>query len=332
MMKKPIFLPFLFFLLSCQIQNQNKIITVTGEINAKDIGITLEHEHVLVDFIGAEKVSADRYNQDTAFHQILPYLNELEEHGVKTFVECTPSYLGKDVTLLKRLSEETGLNIITNTGFYGAFDNKFIPQHVLGMSAEMIAQFWIAEFEQGIDGTGIKPGFIKIAVDRKPLSEFHASLARAAALAHKETGLTIMSHTGPAVGAFQQLEILSEEGVSPEAFIWTHASDEEDWMKLVEAAQMGCWISLDKYGWSEEALKGETLAYLKEQNVLDKVLISHDAGWYEPGKPERKFKSYTPIFKTLIPNLKEKGFTEEDINLLLVENPAKAFTVKKRLQ
>ncbi len=330
-MYKLIFLPFFILLISCQSQFQNKIITVTGEIEAEELGITLEHEHVLVDFIGAEEVSSDRYHKDSAFHQILPYLNEIKKYGVKSFVECTPSYLGRDVKLLKRLSEKTGLNILINTGFYGAFNNKFIPSHVLKMQANDIARFWIAEFEQGIEGTGIKPGFIKIAVDRKPLSEFHATLARAAAITHKATGLTIMSHTGPAIGAFQQLEILKEEGVSPEAFIWTHANNEKDWSKLVEAAQMGCWVSLDNYGWDKEALKGKVLLYLKEQNVLNKILISHDAGWFDPSKPDQEFKAYTPIFKTLIPNLKEKGFTDKDIEQLLIENPAKAFTVKKRL-
>ncbi len=330
-MNKLIFLPFFIFIFSCQSTIENKIVTVNGEIDASEMGITLEHEHVLVNFIGADSVHLKPHSPEEAFQKILPHLLEIKKHGVKTFVECTPNYLGRDVSLLKKLSDETGINILTNTGFYGAFNNKFIPEHVLKMPAEDIARFWIAEWEQGIEGTGIKPGFIKIAVNRKPLSEFHATLARAAALTHKETGLTIMSHTGPATGAFQQLEILKEEGVSPEAFIWTHASNEKDWAKLVKAAKMGCWISLDKYGWDKKELEGESLVFLKNENVLDKILISHDAGWYDPNKPEKKYKPYTNIFQTLIPNLKAKGFSEEDIEQLLVKNPAKAFTVKKRL-
>ncbi|MGQ8338320.1 phosphotriesterase family protein [Sunxiuqinia sp. A32] len=330
-MRKFIWGLIVIFFTSCVSNTQNKIITVDGEIDSSEMGITLEHEHVLVDFIGADSITPGRYDSEDAFQKILPYLMEVKAHGVKTLVECTPNYLGRDVKLLQKLSSESGINILTNTGFYGAQNNKFIPKHVLEMPAEDIAQFWIAEYEQGIEGTGIKPGFIKMAVDRKPLSEFHATLAKAAAIAHKATGLTIMSHTGPALGAFQQLEILKGEGVSPEAFIWTHASNEEDWSKLVEAAKMGCWVSLDKYGWSEEALKGETLAYLKEQGVLNKILISHDAGWVDPVKPDREYKGYTLIFEKLIPNLKSKGFTDGDIEMLLVSNPANAFTVKTRL-
>ena len=330
-MRKIILLPFIFWLAACSNNPTGKIITVNGVISPEKMGTTLGHEHVMVDFSGAADYHPELYNRQEAFDRILPELEKLKAFGVQTFVECTPNFLGRDVLLLQKLADATGINFITNTGFYGAQDNKFIPAHVLDMPAEAIAEFYIAEFEQGIEGSGIKPGFIKTAVDRKPLSEFHAKLARAAALAHKATGLTIMSHTGPAVGAFQQLEILKQEGVSPEAFIWTHASNEKDWNNLVKAAKMGAWVSLDKYGWDEEYLQGEVLVWLKEQGVLNKILISHDAGWYEPTNPDHEIKGFTLIFQQLLPNLKEKGFTDDDIAQLLVKNPAKAFTVSKRL-
>ncbi len=330
-MQKLIVLPFLVLLLACSNSPEGKIITVNGPISPEKLGTTLEHEHILVDFSGAENYHPENYNQQEAFDRILPELKKLKEYGVESFVECTPNFVGRDVVLLKKIADATGLNILTNTGFYGAQNNKFIPKHVLDMTAEAIAEFYTAEFKQGIEGTGIRPGFIKTAVDRKPLSDFHAKLARAAAIAHKATGLTIMSHTGPALPAFQQLDILKEEGVSPEAFIWTHASNEKDWENLVKVAHMGAWISLDKYGWDEDYLKGEILVYLKEQGVLDKILISHDAGWYEPSQPAKAIQPYTPIFETLIPNLKANGFTAAEVDLLLVKNPAKAFTVSKRL-
>lgn len=319
-------------LLSCSEDSnpEGKIITVNGLISPDKLGKTLEHEHVLVDFSGAENYHPEDYKQQEAYERILPELLKIKAYGVNSFVECTPHYVGRDVRLLKRLADSTDMHILTNTGFYGAQDNKFIPENVLEMPAEAIAEFYIAEFNQGIEGTGIKPGFIKTAVNRKPLSTFHATLVRAAAIAHKATGLTIMSHTGPAIAAFGELEILQEEGVSPKAFIWTHASDEKDWENLVKAAKMGAWISLDKYGWNKDDLEGNVLVYLKDQGVLDKILISHDAGWYEPTNPDKRFTPYTAIFQTLIPNLKTKGFSDEDIDQLLVKNPANAFTVNKR--
>ncbi len=329
-MNKVLTLLLAAFCLSCSSDPTGKVITVSGPVYPDQLGTTLAHEHVLVDFSGAANYAPENYNQQEAYDRILPELLKLKAHGVQTLVECTPNYVGRDVLLLKQLTDESGINLMTNTGFYGAQNNKFIPAHVIDMSAEAIATFFIAEFEQGIEGSGIKPGFIKIAVNRKPLSQFHAKLVRASAIAHKATGLTIMSHTGPATPAFQQLEILREEGVSPAAFIWTHASDEKDRSKLVEAARLGTWISIDKLGWDPSLFNGELLLYLKNEGVLDKILISHDAGWYDPNKPEHPFKSYNAIFETLTPNLKVKGFNTADIEQLLVKNPAHAFTIEKR--
>jgi phosphotriesterase-related protein len=318
---------------SCTSQPNGKIITVTGEISATQMGRTLEHEHILTDYFRKEDNQPETYDPDSAMAAVIPELEKIKAFGVRTVVECTPAYVGRDVKFLKMVSEKTGIQILTNTGYYGAANNRFLPSEVMLKTAGELARIWINEFEKGIEETGVRPGFIKIGVDRKALSEFHATLVRAAALTHKATGLTIAAHSGPAIAAFQELEILKEEGVSPEAFIWTHATDEKDSTKLVQAAKMGAWISADKYGWDEKLTESypRLLKMMKEEGVLNRVLVSHDAGWYDPGQPEQPFKPYTPIFEELIPNLKEMGFTANDIDQLLIKNPAEAFTVRKRL-
>ena len=175
----------------------------------------------------------------------LPFLLEAKEKGVKTFFECTPAYLGRDPLLLKELSEKTDINIVTNTGYYGAVNNKFIPEHAFNDTPEEIARIWIDEFNNGIDGTDILPGFIKIGVERNEiLSPIHTKIIKAAAIAHKATGLTIVSHTGNDGPAFAQLEILKDEGIAPEAFVWTHAQN-GTFNGYIKAAKQGCWISID---------------------------------------------------------------------------------------
>lgn len=320
------------FLTACH-QSNDEIITVSGAIRPDQLGICLEHEHVLVDFQRSNGYQADSYSREEALAIILPELEKLKAFGVKSVAECTPAYLGRDVLLLKELSQRSGLHILTNTGLYGAQNNRFIPQEILLVTADSIAKIWINEFEHGINGTEIRPGFIKIAVDRKPLSEFHARLTRAAALTHKATGLTIMSHSGPAIAALAQLDILKEEGVSPEAFIWVHASDEQNVNLLLKAAKEGCWISLDKYGWDEKWKTGypDLIVRFKQEGLLDKILISQDAGFFDPGNPEQIYRPYTPLFEELLPALKVRGLTDADIRQVLVANPAKAFTVKRRL-
>ncbi|MCB0840845.1 MAG: phosphotriesterase, partial [Bacteroidetes bacterium] len=268
----------------------------------------------------------------------IPFLEEVKTKGVTTILECTPNYLGRNPNLLQRLSEVTGIQFLTNTGYYGAVDNKYLPQKAFDLSAEEISAIWTKEYQEGLDGTGIKPGFIKISVNSDSiLSNVHKKLVKAAALTHLRTGLTIVGHTGPEKPAMAQVKVLAENGVSPEAFVWTHAQGGT--MKShIELAKMGVWVSLDGMGWmapdSTQDPNANTLEkYLdmienfKENKLLHKLLISHDAGWYthDPEDGQQRFKPYTSIFDRVIPGLKERGFTEMDIEQLLVKNPQRAY-------
>lgn len=318
----------ILFFLSCSPQPQQpEIQTVTGRVYPQPGEIWLSHEHILVDFIGADSIESEKWNHDSVIRTMIPYLDELKQYGVKYFVETTPAYLGRDVSLLKKVAEKTGLNIITNTGFYGAQKNKFIPAFALEKTPKELADIWIKEFENGIDGTGIKPGLMKISVDAADtLHPMHVKLVKAAALTHLKTGLIIASHTGEAKGLWPQLRILKEEGVSPEAFIWIHAQNEKDSANYLKAAKEGCWISLDGLGWETDK-HVQKLVFAREKGILNKILISHDAGWYDPQKQVQTIQPYANIFTRLIPALQSKGFSKEEINLLLSENPAKAFSI-----
>ena len=108
-------------------KSATRVMTVRGAIPAKQLGRTLIHEHVLVDFIGADKIAPGRYDPDEIFRTALPFLTKLKAAGGDTLVECTPAYLGRDAGLLRRLSEASGLHIVTNTGFYGAAKDKYVP-------------------------------------------------------------------------------------------------------------------------------------------------------------------------------------------------------------
>lgn len=300
--------------------------SVTGTFSIDSLGLTLIHEHILVDFIGADSISQDRWNRDSVVAKVLPYLLEVKKYGVKTILDCTPSFLGKDPLLLKELSEKSGIRILTNTGYYGAVDGKHLPDYAFTESAGQLADRWIAEFENGIEGTGIKPGFIKISVNEADtLREVDRKLVQAAGITHQKTGLQISSHTGTWNTAIQEVEILGEMGVDPSAFVWVHAQAEQDFQNYVKAAEMGVWISLDGIGWSIEEYV-ERLVFAKEKGLLNQVLISHDAGWYDPGKPGGgEFQPYTNIFEMLIPALNQRGFTDQDWDLLLAKNPRIAF-------
>ena len=317
--------------ISLSAKKPSEIMTVKGPLAAKQLGKTLVHEHFLVDFIGADKINPSRWKREAVVERVLPLLFEAKAAGIKSIFDCTPAFLGRDPLLLSMLAEQSGLNIITNTGYYGAVQNKYLPSWAFTESAEQLAARWIKEFESGMDGTAIRPGFIKIGVDApSPLSQIHRKLVNAAALTHLKTGLTICSHTGPGAPALEELEILKEHGLHPQAFVWVHAQAEQNKALHLTAARQGAWVSLDGMGWGDHENYVDSLVRLKSNGLLHRVLISHDAGWYKPDEPDAPINGYTAITDKVLPLLAQRGFTAKEIDQLLIENPATAMRIQVR--
>lgn len=304
--------------------------TVTGPVPPEDLGVVLTHEHILVDFIGADKLSRDRYDPDEVFRTALPHLRQVRDRGCRTLVECTPMFLGRDPVLLRRLSEASGVLLITNTGMYKA---PYLPTYAFERSAGDLAASWTAEAQRGIEDTGIRPGLIKIAVNPEAeLVPIQKKIVRAAALTHLRTGLSIAAHTGPGPG-LEVLDVLKSEGVAPGAYIWVHAQSNSDQSKCLEAARRGAWLSYDGF----PATRGEPPPKIElhvrtalDAGLADRLLISHDAGWYHVGEPGGgTYRPYDAIFTHFLPALKKDYPGIE--KTLLVDNPRRALTpgVKK---
>jgi len=303
--------------------------TATGPVPPDDLGVVLSHEHVMVDFIGADRVSRDRYDPDEVFGAALPHLRQVRDLGCRTLVECTPMFLGRDPALLRRLSEASGLLLVTNTGMYKA---PYLPAYALEQSAEDLAAAWIAEAKDGIDGTGIRPGLIKIAVNPDAeLVPIQKKIVRAAALTHLQTGLPIAAHTGSGPG-LEVLDVLKTEGVAPGVFIWVHAQSNPDQSKCLEAARRGAWLSYDGF----PATRGDEPPKIElhvraalDAGLSDRLLISHDAGWYHVGEAGGgTFRPYDAIFTHFLPALKKDHPGIE--KTLLVDNPRQALTPEVR--
>jgi phosphotriesterase-related protein len=308
-----------------------KIITVNGPIDPGELGTTLPHEHVLVDFIGAEQVGKDRYDADDAFQRVLPYLQEVRELGCDTLIECTPAYIGRDAELCRRLADASGVKLLTNTGYYGAAGDKFVPPYAYNESAEDLAARWTLEWENGIGETGIYPGFIKIGVDDGPLSDIDAKIVNAGALAHKQTGLLVACHTGNGAAALEELDIFEKHGVHGSALIWVHAQNEKNTDIHLEAAERGMWVEFDgvRPGRIQEMLNFVNV--LRDAGYLDQVLLSHDAGWYSVGEENGgDFRDYNLLFTEFIPALEDAGYARAEIEKMIIDNPRQAFSIEVR--
>ncbi len=309
-----------------------QVMTVRGPIPLRRLGRTLVHEHVLVDFIGADQIGPGRYDPEEAFSTILPQLQELKAAGCETLVECTPAFLGRDPELLLRLSAASGLNIITNTGLYGAAKNKYTPRFAYSETAEQLAARWVKEFEDGIPPDGIRPGIIKIGVNSGLLSEIDAKLVVAAAITHQRTGLTIASHTGDGTAALAEITLITEQRVHPSAFIWVHAQNEPDPRVHRHAAELGAWVEFDGIGPTSIEQHVDLVLAMKRAGYLGRVLISQDAGWYHVGEPGGgNYRGYATLFTDFLPALRKARLTENEIRTLIVDNPQRMLSLRRSI-
>jgi phosphotriesterase-related protein len=307
------------------------VMTVNGPIDPGAMGLTLPHEHLMVDFIGAEGVGPARYDADEVARVAMPHLERAKAQGIRTIVECTPAYLARDPALLKRLAGATGLNLLTPTGYYGANGGKHLPAHARAETADDLAGRWLVEWREGIDGTGIRPGFIKLGADAGPLPEVHRKLVRAAAITHLASGLTIATHSGDGEAALEAMDVLRAGGVGPSAFVWVHANNEPDAALHAKAAEAGAWVEFDGIGPDSIEKHVGLVRAMKAAGHLGRVLLSHDAGWYHVGEPGGgTFRPFDTLMAAFVPALAAAGFSEAEVGRLTVDNPREAFTVRVR--
>ncbi|HVX66622.1 MAG TPA: hypothetical protein VHA11_08475 [Bryobacteraceae bacterium] len=293
--------------------------TVAAARGRRVPGSVLVHEHVLVDFIGADRIAPGRYDPEEVFRAARPKLQELRQYGCRGVQECTPHFLGRDPRLMARLSDATGIEIRTNTGIYGASDHKYVPAYARQETAEQLARRWIEEARRGVDG--VKPRFIKIGVNQGPLGELDRKLARAAAIASRETGLTAASHTGNGIAAMEQIEIFAAAKASASRFVWVHAQNEKDHAFHRRAAQAGAWVEFDGIAPDTAVWHHECVRFMTAEGLLGRTLLSQDAGWYHVGEPGGgEYRGYSYIYSDFLPSL-----SEEAVRMLMVENPRRAF-------
>jgi phosphotriesterase-related protein len=257
-----------------------------------------------------------------------PYLADAATSGVTALVECSTVGVGRNLTILRRLAEVSPIRIIAPTG---AYREAFTPPSLRETNEADRADLWTGELTEGIEGTPIRAGFIKLAMsDDGPTAPEIRNL-KAAAKASQRTGAVIASHTIGGKVARKEMDVLKEAGLDLHRFIWVHAQTESDLKTLEEVARRGAYLEFDAVGapYHSQTDLLETIVALIEVGYTDQLLLSHDAGWYNParpdGLPEDGFRGYTTLTKEFLPALLERGVTEGQIRQITVDNPARAF-------
>jgi predicted metal-dependent phosphotriesterase family hydrolase len=304
--------------------------TVRGPIKPSQLGMALIHEHIMVDFIGADKINKNRYEPNEVFEVMSPYLKEIKDLGVTGFVECTPMFIARDAELMERFSKALDMHIVTNTGMY---KEPYVPKYAFEKTEDELAKMWISEIEQGIEGTQIKAGFIKIAVNPGNLIPIQQKIVRAAARTSKATDATIACHSGSGIATLESLDIVKSEGVPLEKFIFVHAGSESDSSYHIKVAEQGAWVEYDSIGAGEANRYISLIKTMLDKGYGDKLLLSQDAGWYNVGDPRGgNVRNFAYIIRDFIPLMEKSGIDKNTINKFFIENPAKALQIPFKTQ
>ena len=322
--------------------------TVRGPVDAAELGVTLVHEHLCARDEGVRfqfpqmLVSGGdpvREVDDAGAEQLaLESARAMVDRGVQTICDPAALFLGRDVRLMRRVSEATGLNVIAATGIY-TYDH--LPTALLTRDADAIADLYVHDIERGIQGTDARAAFIKCAADAPGITENVEKLHRAAARASLRTGVPIMAHTHPASGTGpRQLDIFAEEGVDLTTVQLAHTGDTTDLDYIERVLDRGAYIGMDRFGlemYLPFDQRIDTVVALLERGYADRMMLSADycatLDWF-PLELEKQMLaagaavdwSSTIVHDKVLPALRERGLTEAQERTLLVENPARWLT------
>jgi phosphotriesterase-related protein len=309
--------------------------TVLGPVDTMDLGFTLSHEHVGTNAAGLRHTYPEFIDREGIIEQSAAAMREAYAGGVRTVVDVSTFDLGRDVRMIEEVSRMSGVHIIVATGNHLA-----VPRPFGDVSPDVIAPLYVREIEEGIEGTGIKAGIIKVASDRGGITPPQEVVLRAAARAHKQTGTPISTHTwSPDRVGEQQVRILEEEGVDLDRVYIGHSNDDTDMDYLLGLLNQGVWLGLDRYpggrvpGTPDWEKRTEITYKLIEAGFCHRIMLSHDysvpkARHGVAVQEERRRANpdgYNFIPRRVLPRLKELGASDQDIHQITVENPRRFF-------
>jgi phosphotriesterase-related protein len=269
-------------------------------------------------------------------------LDELKSRGVDTIIDLTVVGLGRYIPRIARIAAGTDLNIVVATGLYTYNDVPFFfhfrgPGTPLG-GDEYMADMFVHDIEHGIADTGVRAAVLKCATDEPGVTPGVERVLRAVAQAHRQTGVPISTHTHAATRrGLEQQRIFAEEGVDLSRVVIGHCGDSTDIGYLEELIGNGSYIGMDRFGldtFLDTEQRVNTVATMCERGHADKMVLSHDASCFMDWLPEELVPvampnwHYLHISDDVLPALKERGVTDEQITTMLVDNPRRIFAAQ----
>ncbi|MEZ5212563.1 phosphotriesterase-related protein [Gordonia sp. PP30] len=313
--------------------------TVTGAIDSADLGKVLVHEHIFV--LGEEHREnyQDDWNEDEKVADAVRDLNELKGLGIDTILDPTVLGLGRYLPRIQRIAAQTELNIVVATGLYTYNDIPF-QFHYTGPGLlfdcpEPLVTLFVRDLTEGIADTGVRASFLKCAIEEPGLTPGVERVMRAVGQTSVQTGAPITVHTNPHTqsGLVAQ-RVLKEEGVDLRKVVIGHSGDSTDLDYLMKIADAGSVLGMDRFGLDvllpfEDRIN--TIVQLAERGYADRIALAHDAScfidWFAPEAKRQAVPkwNFRHISEDVLPALRERGVTEEQITTMLVDVPRAYF-------
>jgi phosphotriesterase-related protein len=311
--------------------------TVRGPVEVAELGPTLTHEHVVV---SSPELARDYpelgwpEGRDAAVARATRLLREVAERGVRTIVDCTALFHGRDMDFLAEVNDAVDINIVVSTGIYTYDYLPYYLQHrPPDAGHDVMTEMFVRDITRGIADSGVRAQNIKVATDVAGVTPNNERILRAAARAAVETGAPITTHTHAAdrVGLEQQ-RIFADEGVDLTNVVIGHSGDSTDLDYLRALMSAGSTIASDRFGLNgagraDEQERIDTVATLCAEGYAERIVLSHDclmvcdwkdsfAAWPATWVP-------THISDVILPALAERGVSEEDLHTMMVTAPAR---------
>ena len=316
-----------------------KIPTVTGPMDSGELGYTLIHEHAVTccDWSMRMCLRGQFCQEDRLLEMAVTQLKKAKAAGVDTIVDGTPINLGRDIRLIRRASELSGVRIVVSSGFYHQED-----PWLAWKPRDEIYGYLDYECGHGLEETDILPGIMKCAVDHLGLTDYIVKMLGITADVAREHHLPIFCHTIPELrhgGAM--LDVMADHGVPLSSVIAGHSGDVDDMDYLESLLERGCYLGMDRFG-TVTATPGtalerrvDTILRLCGDGWADRLLVSHDYAPYTGFLPDWKTSStdealekpvnFTYFEKFAAPLLLERGLSEKTLHKLTHVNPKRFF-------
>jgi phosphotriesterase-related protein len=317
--------------------------TVQGSVEVNDLGPTLMHEHVFV--LSTEYAQnygeGSWWDEDLRVADAVAKLTALKAKGINTIVDPTVWGLGRYIPRVQRIAERVELNIIVATGLYvyAELPHQYAsrgPGLALDMPEPMVADF-TRDITEGIGTTGVKAAFLKCCVEAQGLTPGVERIGRAVARTHLATGAPITVHTSAVARSGRlAVDLFGKEGVDLTKVVIGHAGDSNDLDYLMELADSGATLGMDRFGldvYNPTAERVRTIAALAARGYADRMVLAHDAscfidyfgGAHDETRATMPNWHYEHISDDVLPALREAGVTQAQLDQMLVQNPRRYF-------